>query len=155
MLVILSALATILNMKTTKSCRVELPGRDLIEVEAVPNANPRVKFIGCEALIKTMAESRSAHGDDPAAWPLPEGTSHVELLLKRLILELRGEWHPSFTDPELCHCRMIPTAQVEQAILAGAHTPEIVSRWTNASTSCGTCRPDVIRLLHDYLGERA
>jgi NAD(P)H-nitrite reductase large subunit len=43
----------------------------------------------------------------------------------------------------MCHCRVVTTAQVDRAVVAGCHSPREVSRETTASTSCGTCRPDV------------
>ena len=54
------------------------------------------------------------------------------------VLKARDEWKPTFTDEEICHCRFVPLAVVDAAIVAGAHTAEKVSAWTSASTACGT-----------------
>lgn len=85
-------------------------------------------------------------------WPLPKGRSLPDLFLKRLILEARGEWKLPFLEAEICHCRAVPTETVVQAILSGAHRSDLVSRWTQASTACGTCRSDVVLLLDYILG---
>lgn len=86
-------------------------------------------------------------GADPALWELPAGNSHSALLVRELLLKIRGEWKFPYADLELCHCRAIPAAAVDQAILCGAHTPETVSAISSASTACGTCRPDVQAIL--------
>lgn len=140
-----------MNTATNSIWRAELDGRDLVEVSG-RGAERRVKILGCEAFLSLAEQLRAAHGDDPEKWPVPEGKSHSELLIRELILKLQSQWHPPSTDAEICHCRMIPTLVVEQAIVSGAHTSEMVSRWTTASTACGTCRPDVEKLIQYRLG---
>lgn len=138
-------------MDLKKSWKAELAGRDLIEV--VDHKEGRqVHFLGCASFMKLVLEFKSQYGKDPAQWPLPTGASHQELLVKELILKVRGQWAPPFTEDEICHCRNVSRQTVEEAILNGAQTPELVSRWTSASTSCGTCRPDVEALINYWLG---
>ena len=79
---------------------------------------------------------------------LPVGHTGPELMLKELILKAQGKWSFPYQDEELCHCRAVPTEVIDQAILLGARTPEIVSRWTSASTACGTCRKDLTAILN-------
>ena len=71
----------------------------------------------------------------------------LTLILSEMILKLRGEWNFPYADEELCHCRSIATQTVDQAIIAGAHSPEVVTRQTSASTACGTCRPTVQKII--------
>jgi bacterioferritin-associated ferredoxin len=85
-----------------------------------------------------------------ASAPLPEGFSFQKLLLKELLLKAREEW-PGEDEQELCHCRNVPQKIVERAILLGAHSVEKVRQRTSANTGCGTCLPDVERLLKLYL----
>lgn len=87
---------------------------------------------------------------DPAALTLPQGTAFADLLLKELVLRIKGEW-PDGEGVELCHCRNIPQKIVERAILLGADTVEKVRQRTSANTGCGTCLPEVERLLKLYL----
>ena len=75
------------------------------------------------------------------------GNSPFELMLREVILKANENWKHPYTDSELCHCRMVATELVDTAIIAGAHTSARVSRQTNASTQCGTCRPDVEAIL--------
>ena len=138
-------------MSAQKNWVVEMQGRDRIEVSG-EGADRRVRFVGCAKLLHFLESQRDVHGKDPALWPLPEGREHHELLVKELILKLRGQWNHPYTDEEVCHCRTVSLQTVEEAILAGAHTPQAVSRWTSASTSCGTCRPDVERIIAFRLG---
>lgn len=78
---------------------------------------------------------------------LPTGNSTAEMMFRELILTLRGLWQLPYDEVELCHCRAIPLEVVDQAILSGAHTSALVSRLTSASTACGTCRPNVEKLI--------
>jgi bacterioferritin-associated ferredoxin len=123
---------------------VELEGRDRIEVQGT-----QVRFRGCSELTELMKSMRQNHGDDLSQWPLPNGSSHSEILLRELVLKLRGEWAFPYKEAEVCHCRNVPCKTIDQAVIAGAHTTAIVSRQTSASTACGTCRPDVQRII-DY-----
>lgn len=129
--------------------RAELKGRDLIEIETSENGMPRVKALGCSELLDLLHQCRSQFGADPHQWPLPEGLSHSELLLKEALLKLKGQWDFPFKEEEICHCRSVPAEVVDQAVIAGAHRTEVVSRRTSASTSCGTCRMDVQKII-DY-----
>lgn len=126
--------------------RAELKGRDLLEIEFT-NEKPRVKALGCTELLSLIRKFQVQFGKDPKTWPLPPGTSHSELLLKEVLLKSRGEWNYPYTHAELCHCRSVETEIVDQAIIAGAHRTEVVSRQTSASTACGTCRPDVQKII--------
>ncbi len=134
-----------------KSIQVHLNGRDHLEFSE-DQGKSQFRFIGCHELNQFLTNYRQHHGDNIKSWPLPEGLSHSELLLKELLLKIKGQWNFPYQADELCHCRCVPTAIVDQAILAGAHTPEAVSRWTSASTACGTCRSDVEKMINYRLG---
>ncbi len=130
--------------------RAELKGRDLLEIEIPensPEAKPRFKAIGCTDLLSLVRKFQVQFGKDPNVWPLPEGVSHSELLLKEVLLKMRGQWDFPVLEAELCHCRSVLTETVDQAIVAGAHSCPVVIRRTSASSSCGTCRPDVQKLI--------
>ena len=101
---------------------------------------------GPEMLTLLQAWKNRWHGSLKALC-VPSGRSGPELMLKELILKAQGQWQYPYGEDELCHCRAVPTEVVDRAILLGAHTPELVSRWTSASTACGTCRKDVTNIL--------
>ena len=82
--------------------------------------------------------------------PIPQEKTPEMLLLRELILKIRGEWGDAPSDPELCHCRKIPQTHVERAIILGAHTIEKVRARSSANTSCGTCLPEVDALFKKY-----
>ncbi|KHD89649.1 MAG: nitrite reductase [Bdellovibrio sp. ArHS] len=140
--------------------KVELEGRDLIEVDCEgedlqhPGTVKKVSILGCAEFMGMMQTMRRHFGNDLSKWPLPEGHDHSSLLLKEMILKLRGEWHFPYADEELCHCRSVPAHTVDQAVVAGAHTPEVVTRQTAASSNCGTCRPDVQKIIDYRLGKK-
>ena len=127
---------------------VDLDGRDHIEVNMDGSA-PRVQFRGCTELMGLMQSMRKSFGIDIKQWPIPSGTGHSEILLRELILKLRGEWAFPYKEAEVCHCRGVSCHTIDQAIVAGAHNTATVSRQTNASTNCGTCRPEVQKMI-DY-----
>jgi len=77
----------------------------------------------------------------------PGGNSPEDIIFRELFLKIKGQWKLPYEDEELCHCRVVPTTKVVEAIVYGAHTPQQVSQWTTASTACGSCRPDVESLL--------
>lgn len=114
----------------------------------------RLTGVGGPALLKVLSEWRGVLTGTLAQIPLPSGHSGPELMLKELLLKARGEWTYPYGEEELCHCRAVPTQVVDQAVFHGAHTPELVSRWTSASTACGTCRKDVVAILGCRLGTK-
>ncbi|MGE5084906.1 MAG: bacterioferritin-associated ferredoxin [Bacillota bacterium] len=134
--------------------KVELEGRDFIEVECegdssqIPGRVLKVTHMGCTEFMEMMQKMRRHFGPDVAKWPVPKGKDHSSLLLAEMVLRLRGEWKFPYQEEEICHCRSISTHSVDQAIIAGAHTPEVVTRQTSASTACGTCRPEVQKIIN-------
>lgn len=130
--------------------RAELKGRDLIEIEISDVSAPQkaqVKAIGCTELLSLLRTYQRQYGRDPVSWPLPTGSSHSELLLREVLLKMKGQWEFPCSDAEICHCRGIPTEVVDQAIVSGAHETQMVSRQTSASTNCGTCRSEVQKII--------
>lgn len=148
----------VIDLGTIEVCmkiKVELQGRDFIEVDCEgenpqgPGPVQRVSFLGCTEFMEMMQKMRRHFGADIAKWPLPEGQDHSSLLLREMILKLRGQWAFPVSGEEICHCRSVSLHSVDQAIIAGAHSTDIVSRQTQASTNCGTCRPEVQKII-DY-----
>ena len=86
--------------------------------------------------------------------PLPSGVTPEALCLREVILKAKGLWKFPYEQEELCHCRAVPTAVVDQAICVGAHTPRKVSQQTSASTACGTCSTDVEAIIEYRLGKK-
>ena len=140
----MSTAATVLHVQ------VRFPGRDQIEAQ-LQNGVWSIQVIGCFQLQDQVAQ-RQKQEADLTKWALPEGHHHTDLLLRELILKARQEWNFPYFEAEICHCRSVPTDIVDQAILAGAHDTRKVSAQTAASTNCGTCRPDVQKVLNYRLG---
>jgi bacterioferritin-associated ferredoxin len=109
------------------------------------------QMIGSLELIQAAQKLKGSIKGDVLAIPVPQGTEPAQLLLKKLILKIKGQWLDEEGDPELCHCRKIPQAHVERAIVLGAHSVEKVRLRTSANTGCGTCLPDVEKILEIYL----
>lgn len=128
--------------------RVELEDRDFLEVES-DGTSMKVFMLGCTEFMGMMQKMKKHFGVDISKWPLPEGQDHSSILLREMILKLRGEWVFPYSENEVCRCRSVSTKTVDQVVIAGAHTCENVTRQTSASSACGTCRPDVQKII-DY-----
>ncbi len=131
---------------------IKIPGREELCLEIEVDASGQIlssSLIGLGDLhfLKSLQIWRKNLVGALDELKMPDGNSAFALMMREALLKIKGQWQNPFTDQELCHCRAVPLAKVEAAIFAGAHTPEKVSRWTSASTSCGTCRPDVEAIL--------
>lgn len=126
-------------------------GRDQIQLESEANQN-RVSFVGCAEFTELVKNYRAQYGNDVFKWPAPLGASHSEMLVREFVLKLQNKWEYPYKDEELCHCRHVATKTVDQAILNGAHTHELAMRWTGCSTACGTCKPDVEKIIKYRVG---
>ncbi len=137
----------------TETLQIEtgLPGRDSLSLTLTHVAGAilecKLGAIGCMEMLELVALWRPRLKGDLKSLPVPEGNSHSEILLRELILKAKGEWKYPIEAERLCQCRAVSTAKVDRAIVGGCHTLEAVRRATSASTSCGTCRPEVEDLL--------
>ncbi len=107
----------------------------------------QLKGVGGPEMLRLLEDWRPRLKGSLAQVELPVGSSGPEIMLREILMKARGDWVEPYAEEELCHCRAVPTPIVRQAITAGADSPETVSRWTTASTQCGTCRKDVIALI--------
>ena len=116
--------------------------------------------IGCEELLDLLAEWRTKLASvqqfqgTVSDLPLPLGGGHSAILLREAILKAQGLWIFPYGEEELCHCRAIPTQKVDEAIVSGCHSVPSVSSATSAGTSCGTCKPDIEKVLRYRLNQK-
>lgn len=120
-----------------------------IEFEKTPSGlkNAKVQVLGRPGLLQWASQLRTDLTNGKVPDLPPTGVDSSSLLAREIFLKLRGEWNYPYTPEELCHCRAVPTAKVDQAVIHGAHTPERVSEQTSASTACGSCRFDVEAII--------
>jgi bacterioferritin-associated ferredoxin len=128
--------------------KVELDDRDFLEVET-DGSGLNVSMLGCTEFMEMMQKMKRHFGVDIRKWPLPEGTDHPSILLREMVLKLRGEWVFPISENLVCKCRSISARVIDQVVIAGAHTTDSVTKQTSASSACGTCRPDVQKII-DY-----
>jgi bacterioferritin-associated ferredoxin len=132
--------------------RAELQKREWVEVELELDDKGAVtaltwNALGCHKLLEAAGRATAQMLKKNLSDLQWQGASHWDLLLTEVIDRLQNKFQIPIADAELCHCRKIPTAVVDEAIVLGAHTPEKVRAWTTASSGCGTCRPDVEKLI--------
>lgn len=134
-------------------------GRDQIDVEFELEAQG-VKAIKITAISGCSGFEQAARGlvdqvNREKSWPTAwNGVDHAAILLRELVLRAAGRFKLPYQEPELCHCRAVPTEVVDRAIISGCHSIESVARITSAGTSCGTCKPDTEKLIAYRLNER-
>lgn len=132
--------------------KVALKGRDEMELLLNVDDSGEIRLaqlsgIGCPELLRHMAQMRPQLRGRVEDLRVPEGVDHSSLLMRELVARVQGKWKLPYFEEELCHCRAIPTAVVDAAIVSGAHTTKEVSRLTSAGTGCGTCRPDTESII--------
>jgi len=129
----------------------EIPGRDKVilrmEVKDFKIVSASLSGVGCLGLLKLLKDWRPKLKGALDKLPLPEGEGHAAVLLREVLLKAQGQWHFPYQEDELCHCRAIPAKKVDQAICAGFHTIEAVGDETSAGTACGSCQPDIKKVL--------
>ncbi len=139
---------------------VEWLGREELNIEIQADAQgvvqkAKVTGIGGPEFLQLLVKFRiEIIGQKISELKTPEGTNPEHLCFREAILKLKNEWNFPYQEEELCHCRAVATAIVDQAICMGAHTAKKVSRQTSASTACGTCRPNVEAIIKFRLGKK-
>lgn len=113
-----------------------------------------MKVTGCFDFLKLINIYVKTYGLDLKDWIVPEGKSHQDLLLKQLILKSRQQWKEPLDlgiEEELCHCRKVSSSLVDDCIHRGFADIQSVRRLTSANTACGTCLPEVEKLITERL----
>lgn len=136
-------------MTTEKNNNIDIniPGKDFVQIEFNQNKG-RIQFKACHQFTSTMMTFKKNFGVNVSTWPLPQGNSHSEIIIREMILKLQGKWDYPYKDEELCHCRHVNTQIVDEAVINGAHTSDLASQWTGCSTACGTCKPEVEKIIN-------
>jgi bacterioferritin-associated ferredoxin len=153
----MSVLARRLPQSQTIRIEAGLPARDhiLLSIDHHEGIieSAKLEGVGCLELLKLFQEWRPKLTGGLESLPLPTGSGHAAILLREVILKAQGKWAFPYSAEELCHCRAVATARVDAAIVSGCHTMERIRATTSASTSCGTCRPDIEAILKYRLGK--
>jgi assimilatory nitrate reductase catalytic subunit len=66
---------------------------------------------------------------------------------RALLLVGRAPGQPLETSPVVCACRGVRQGKIEAAIAGGCRSVDAISEATGAGASCGSCRPEIARLL--------
>lgn len=143
-------------MKTTLKARAEIPKREWVEFEVTLDDGLVSAVVwhaqGCHHLLEEAEKfAQSLDGKQLNSLALNFGSHHSALMISEIFDKLQDKWPAPSEDVEICHCRKINKSIIQEAILLGAHTPEKVRAWTSASSGCGTCRPDVQKLIDERL----
>jgi assimilatory nitrate reductase catalytic subunit len=66
---------------------------------------------------------------------------------RALLLVGRAPGQPVETGPIVCACRGVRAPRIAAAIAQGCASVDAVGEATGAGTSCGSCRPEIARLI--------
>jgi bacterioferritin-associated ferredoxin len=136
------------------TARAEIENREWLEVDVTVSDSGEIekniwRANGCQSLLKAVeVASKRFEKMNLNDISFNDGVEHWDLLINEAIDKLNGAFEFPLKEEELCHCRKILAKKVDEAIVLGAHTPEKVRAWTTASSGCGTCRPDVEKLIN-------
>lgn len=117
--------------------------------------NVSLRAVGCHALLQKTQALRARLTGEVDKLPVPEGHDHASLLVREMVMKIKGLWAFPYQEEELCHCRAVAARKVDEAIVAGDHRVEDVAETTSAGTACGSCRPDTQKIINFRLNKRA
>lgn len=110
-----------------------------------------VHIIGSVDLMNKMNDLKTSFGKDPRNWPVSiAAKSEEDLLINEFIHKCHMKFKMTYEHVELCHCRMVPTERVFEAIKQGCRQIEDIGRATLAGTGCGSCKADITALLEQF-----
>lgn len=110
-----------------------------------------VQFLGPKTLSEKIFAQKKQFGADPQKWQKVNVTDSYDVLLNEFILRCQNQYKIPYEHEELCHCRMVATEKVINAIKQGQFSVSEVSRVTMAGTGCGSCKKDIDDLLNYLL----
>lgn len=107
----------------------------------------REAFLAGERLDRMLFTTRGG-SLPPRSW-LAElfGADALSAQDRAALLIGRAPGKASDSSPIICACRNVRSAAIGKAIAAGAHDVDAVAEATGAGTNCGSCRPEIARLL--------
>ncbi|MDZ4662643.1 MAG: (2Fe-2S)-binding protein [Pseudomonadota bacterium] len=131
-------------------------GRDEVlanmQAESGTITDLKLTAIGCLPFLKLVDEYRSKIKGELKSLMVPRLLDHSSLIIRELMLKLKGEWDFPYKEVMLCHCRAISCARVDAAVIFGSRSAEEVAKSTSAGTGCGTCRKDTENIIRYRLG---
>jgi len=95
------------------------------------------------AVLFTTVEGRLP----PRDWLAEQFTGPLTTEARAALLFGRPPGAQGDKGPTVCACLKVGTNAVEAAIAAGARTPDAVGAATGAGTNCGSCRPEIARMI--------
>lgn len=122
-----------------------------VDLEGDQIKSTKWEIIGHLDLLKKAKSLSESLSGTVSNLEVPQGRDPASLILKELVMKLKGTWPDEPKDPELCHCRKVSQVDVERAVILGAHDVETLRQRSSANTGCGTCLPDVEDVLKQYL----
>lgn len=141
-------------MSKNKNLHIVLKNRDELWLQYSEEEGYSYRWIGCtqfETEVKKFMTNLLDKGIEKVA--TPSGSDHSAILLRELLYKIKDQWDFPYTDEELCHCRKIPTFEVDQAVIAGTHDLKGIGIECSAGITCGSCQPDIEKIIAFRLKE--
>lgn len=111
-----------------------------------------LKIIGSVLLLEKIEKCIQVYGQNLKLWPIINPiNSNEDILINELLQKIKSEEF-IYNHDEICHCRMVKTDVVRNAIKSGCCSIADISRTTMAGTGCGACKKE-LKLVLDALLE--
>ncbi|MEY4616977.1 MAG: hypothetical protein RJB66_1937 [Pseudomonadota bacterium] len=138
--------------------QINLPGYEDIQIET--NEQGEIISYHLQASPKTVGlfeDLLSRFGRKISQWKLGagllEGASLEErrshLLAAEIIARAKTQWAIPYAGEMVCNCRQVTSEKIDNAVVAGAMNVAEVSLWTNACTSCTSCRGKIEEIIRN------
>lgn len=125
-----------------------LKNRDEVYISKKANGRYSFKAVGCTLFLRQLTLFFDLiNKEGLESIEEPQGNGHIDILIREILAKLKGEWNFPCLEEELCHCRKISTSDVDQAIVSGIHKLKGIGEECSAGITCGSCQPDIEKLL--------
>jgi assimilatory nitrate reductase catalytic subunit len=123
-------------------------GADVLRLEDAKSGALREAFVAAGQLDRILFTT-CAGSLPPREWLAELFTRDALTATERaLLLVGRAPGRPIETGPIVCACRGVRQTKIEAAVAQGCATVDAVAETTGAGASCGSCRPEIARLLN-------
>lgn len=116
---------------------------DIIYKASIVLTENLFRFSGPIEFEKKIHAQRLAFGDHPRGWQPVVVVEGYDVLLNEFILKCQNNYKIPYNHEEICHCRMVPTEKILNAIKQSTFNLSELGRVTMAGTGCGSCKKDI------------
>jgi assimilatory nitrate reductase catalytic subunit len=104
--------------------------------------------------LETLLSIGPASDEPGLAWAIELlAQERIDPAMRRYILAGRAPGEGKSGGPLVCSCFGVRQAEIEHAVRQGSQTVDAVGRASRAGTNCGSCRPEIHKIVEAIKGE--